>query len=186
MNSPNPHAASSERSLVLQRIENLDEQRHYPRVPLNIKTAFITDTGSKFSATVSNISPDGLQIRCSGDGAKLIRPHGQNIERPFMSAAILLPVGNGTRTLAARCQVLYLRTVDTEPRCVAGLRFVELPQQSERILNAFFADQRSGPHILDTVLSEICAGFQAVFATFSKYTASGVRRSARGSTQLLK
>ena len=165
---------------------NLDKQRRYVDVPLNVETAFMTDTGSKFSATVSDISPDGLQIRCSGDSAKLIQIQGQNSEPPFISAAILLPIGNGTRTLAVRCQARYLKTVDTEPRCVAGLRFVQLPVQSERILNAFFADQRSGPRILGTVLSEICAGFQAAFATFSKHTASGVRQSAHGSTPLLK
>ena len=39
---------------------------------------------------------------------------------------------------------------------------------------------RSGPRIVDSVLSEISTGFQAaVFtATCSKYTASGVRRSS--------
>ena len=41
-------------------------------------------------------------------------------------------------------------------------------------------DGRSGPRIVDSVLSEISTGFQAaVFtATCSKYTASGVRRSS--------
>ena len=41
-------------------------------------------------------------------------------------------------------------------------------------------DDRSGPRIVDSVLSEISTGFQAaVFtATCSKYTASGVRRSS--------
>ena len=42
------------------------------------------------------------------------------------------------------------------------------------------AHERSGPRIVDSVLSEISTGFQAaVFtATCSKYTASGVRRSS--------
>ena len=68
---------------------NLDKHQRYLDVPLNVETAFMTDTGSKFSATVSDISPDGLQIGCSEDSAKLIRIQGQNIEPPFMSAAIL-------------------------------------------------------------------------------------------------
>ena len=43
-----------------------------------------------------------------------------------------------------------------------------------------FSETRSGPRIVDSVLSEISTGFQAaVFtATCSKYTASGVRRSS--------
>ncbi len=141
MKSPNVDVASSKRSLLWQEIANLDEQRRYPKVPLNIKTGFITDTGSQFSAELINISPDGLQIRCSAESAQLIHPQGLKINAPFVNAAISLPVGHGSRTLAVRCQTLYLRTVDTEPRCVAGMRFVQLDLQSERILNAFFADQ---------------------------------------------
>ena len=37
---------------------------------------------------------------------------------------------------------------------------------------------RSGPRILDSVLSEISTVFQAACVTISKYTASGVRRSS--------
>ena len=165
---------------------NLDEQRRYLDAPLNVETTFMTDMGREFSATVCGISPDGLQIRCSGDSAKLVRPEDKNIAPPFISAAIPLPIGNGTRTLAVRCKVRYLKTGDTESGCVVGLRFAQLPVQSKRILNAFFADQRSGPWILGTVLSEIRTGFQAAFARFSKYIAFGVRRSAHGSTPLLK
>ncbi len=141
MKSPNVDVASGKRSLLWQEIENLDEQRRYPKVPLNVKTGFITDTGSKFSAEIINISPDGLQIRCSAESAQLIRPQGRKINAPFVNAAISLPVGHGSRTLAVRCQTLYLRMVDTEPRCVAGMRFVLLDLQSECNLNAFFAEQ---------------------------------------------
>ena len=51
---------------------------------------------------------------------------------------------------------------------------------SWRLSNTLDAHFRSGPRIVDSVLSEISTGFQAaVFtATCSKYTASGVRRSS--------
>ena len=141
MKSPNIYVPSSTRSLLWQEVENLDEQRRYPKIPLNIDMGFITDTGIKFSAELINISPDGLQIRCSEDSAQLIRPQVRKIDAPFVYAAISLPVGHGSRTLAIRCQTLYLRTVDTEPRCVVGMRFFLLDLQSECNLNAFFADQ---------------------------------------------
>ena len=143
MNSPNVDVATSKRSLLWQVVDNLDEQRHYPRVPLNIKAGFVTDTGSKFTAAVINISPDGLQMRCAVESARLFCPQGHKIDplnTPGVTATISLPVGNGSKTLTVRCQMLYLRTVDTEPRCVAGMRFVQLDLRSERILNAFFAD----------------------------------------------
>ena len=144
MNGPTAHTANSERNRVWKIVENLDGQRRYPRVPLNIKTAFITDTGRTFPVEVINISPDGLQVRCPVDNVHLIRPQGRKIiplDAPCINASISLPVGNGGRTLAVRCQMLYLKTIDTELGCIAGLRFVQLDLQSERILNAFFADQ---------------------------------------------
>ena len=55
--------------------------------------------------------------------------------------ALALPVEDGIRTLAARCQMLYLTTVNAEPRCVVGLRFVKMDLQTERIVNEFFSHQ---------------------------------------------
>ena len=51
---------------------------------------------------------------------------------------------------------------------------------AQRWSNETSEQARSGPRIVDSVLSEISTGFQAaVFtATCSKYTASGVRRSS--------
>ena len=144
MKSPNVDVVSRKGSLLWQLVDNLDEQRLYPRVPLNIKAAFVTDTGSKFSAAIINISPDGLQMRCTVESARLFCPQGRKIDplnTPGVNAAISLPVGIGSKTFTVRCQILYLRTVDTEPRCVAGMRFVQLGVQSERVLTAFFADQ---------------------------------------------
>ena len=144
MNSPNVDVASSKRSLLWQVVDNVDEQRRYPRVPLNIKAAFVTDTDSKFSAAVINISPDGLQVRCTVESARLFCPQGckiNPINAPCVNVAISLPVSHGSRILAVRCQILYLRMVDTEPRCVAGMHFVPLDLQSECNLNAFFAEQ---------------------------------------------
>ena len=143
MNSSNIDEANNKQSLLWQDIENLDEQRRHPRVPLNIQAAFVTDTGRTFSVEIFNISPDGLQVRCSVENAHFIRPQGSNINplnAPCISAAIALPVGHGRRTLGLRCQMLYLKTIDTELGCIAGLRFVQLDLRSERILNAFFAD----------------------------------------------
>ena len=130
--------------LVWQFVEKLDESRRHPRIPLDIKVALRTDGGAKFSANVINISPDGLQIRCTVETARLLHPNGGKIEpknSPFANVALALPVEDGIRTLAARCQMLYLSTVNTEPRCVVGLCFVKMDLQTERIVNEFFSHQ---------------------------------------------
>ena len=130
--------------LVWQLVEKLDESRRHPRISLDIKVALRTDGGAKFSANVINISPDGLQIRCTVETAHLLHPNGGKIEpknSPFANVALALPVEDGIRTLAARCQMLYLSTVNTEPRSVVGLRFVKMDLQTERIVNEFFSHQ---------------------------------------------
>jgi|GEM_PF-4252673 hypothetical protein len=129
---------------VWQLVEKLDEQRQYPRVPLDIKIALRNDAGEKFAGLALNISPDGLQMRCDVHAGRLLLPNGGTIDaanRPQVNLAAALTTGGVKKTLVARAEVLYITTVDTEPRCVVGLCFVRVDPQADRILNAFFADQ---------------------------------------------
>lgn len=144
MNETSAPLAEINNSLVWQLVAKLDEQRCYPRVPVDIRAAVRTDTGAKMSALIVNISPDGMQARCSVEAARLLRPANGKIDpvdAPRVNVALALPVGSGCKTLVARCRLAYLTTVDSEPRCVVGLRFGRLDKQSERIINEFFADQ---------------------------------------------
>ena len=144
MAKPSVQAPAGGNDLVWQLVEKLDESRRYPRIPLDIKVALRTDGGETISANVINISPDGLQIRCTKETARLLHPNGGKIQAensPFANVALALPVRDGIRTLAVRCQMLYLTTVNTEPRCVVGLRFVKIDLQTERIVNEFFSHQ---------------------------------------------
>ena len=144
MQSPSVQIAGKKSELVWQLVEMLDEVRRHPRVPIELKVALATNQGAKCSARVINISPDGMQIRCDVESAKLLHPQGGKIDPdngPHVNAAVTLPIGEERRTLATRCQMLYLTTVDSEPRCVIGLRFIQLDTQTERIVTGFFADQ---------------------------------------------
>ena len=144
MQSPRVQIAGKKSELVWQLVEMLDEVRRHPRLPIDLKVALVTDRGTKCSARVINISPDGFQMRCDVESAKKLHPKGGKIDAengPHVNAALALPIGEAHRTLATRCRLLYLTTVDSEPRCVVGLRFVQLDTQSERIIIGFFADQ---------------------------------------------
>ena len=137
---------TAERSgLVWRLVEKLDEQRLYPRVPVDVRAALRKDNGQKCAARVTNISPDGLQLRCAVEAAEVLHPQGGRLDpvtAPFVNVAAAIPInGHETRTIVARCQLFYLTTVDYEPRCVVGVRFTNLDLQSQRILHAFFADQ---------------------------------------------
>jgi hypothetical protein len=149
MNIIESRAAGRSDALVWKLVEKLDEQRQYPRIPLDLKIAMRNDRGDKFSALALDISPDGLQLRCDVQAARQIHPAGGKInptKRPLVSMAVTLPVGAGKRTLVALCELLYITTVDSEPRCVLGLGFGQLDAQSAAIISAFFADQLGVDH----------------------------------------
>lgn len=144
MKDPALQGSAPNESLVWQLVAKLDEQRRYPRVPLNLAVALVTASGAKCKAHAINISPDGFQLRCDVDAARLLHPAGGKVDPehgPRVTAALKLEVHGQQRTLVARCRLLYLTTVDTEPRCVIGLRFSALDQQAESTVGAFFADQ---------------------------------------------
>ena len=78
-----------------------------------------------------------------------------------------------SRVGAAFC-ILSLLLITARPADVTAVA-AQQSSRPDQVVNP-----RSGPRIVDSVLSEISTGFQAaVFtATCSKYTASGVRRSS--------
>ena len=130
--------------LVWQLVEKLDEQRQYPRIPLALSVTVRNEEKVKFTLGAVNISPDGLQLRCDVETARLVHPRGGTFvaeNAPHVDIGMRLPVGGETRVFTARARLLYLTTVDSEPRCVIGLRFEQVATQSERVLSAFFADQ---------------------------------------------
>lgn len=130
---------------VWQLIDKLDEQRRHPRIPLTDHATLHTAAGASITAEVVNISPDGLQLRCTMEAARVLRAgSGRGGAAPptaSLDLTLPLPTGTGDATFSTRCELLYLTTVDSEPRCVFGLRFGALEAADERRLYAFFADQ---------------------------------------------
>lgn len=136
--------AASASSLVWQLVERLDEQRAYPRIPLDLTVTLVTGAGENVPVAALNMSPDGMQVRCGVEAARLLHPGGGRIvagAEPRMRAVANLRLSGGPRTLVAPCRLLYLTMVDTDPRCVLGLRFDELDREAQRIVGEFFADQ---------------------------------------------
>ena len=131
-------------SLVWQLVEKLDEQRQFPRIPLNAPAVIVNGSGEKCRVQAMNISPDGLQLRSDVPGARLAHPQGGKIDplnAPRVDIALSLEIDDQRRTLLLHCELLYLTTVDSDPKCVMGLRFGQLEPQSESLISAFFCDQ---------------------------------------------
>ena len=137
-------ASAFSTELMWQVVAKLDEQRQHPRVPVKIRAAIRSDDGKKLAADVIDISPDGLQLRCSTETARYLHATARgNGDTPDirLNLGIKIEIGGSIRTLVMRCRVLYLTTVDSEPKCVMGLAFNKLDAHSERWLNIFFAEQ---------------------------------------------
>ncbi|MEM7540917.1 MAG: PilZ domain-containing protein [Pseudomonadota bacterium] len=129
--------------LAWQLVEKLDEQRRYPRIPINTKISLSTDDGSKTEAILINVSPDGFQLRCDVEAARSIHPTGGKLgpNPPFVNAAVVLPLGDEGGRMIVRGQLMYITTVDDEPRFIVGVRFAKMDVSSERVLNRFISDQ---------------------------------------------
>ena len=125
-------------------VEQLDEQREQPRIDISAKARIQRSDDAPVSVAVVNISPDGLQLRCDSEAAQKIHPEARQIapgEAHTVRIAVGLPVADGTRIVTGTAQLLYFSTVDTDPRCVIGVKFAQLDENSEQGLAAFFADQ---------------------------------------------
>jgi hypothetical protein len=143
MIAPRRQTDDNKADLTWQLVEKLDDQRHYPRIELDVSVGFRNGSGQHCVAKLVNISPDGVQVRCNVASAQMLHPNGGKICRsnaPIVQTAIGLPFDDGTETLSVCAQLLYLTTVSEEPRCVVGLRFLDPRPKAQRILERFFAD----------------------------------------------
>ncbi len=127
-----------------QAVSNLDEQRAYPRITIDIPVAFRNASGQHCAAKLRNISPDGLQVRCNLVTAQIIHPRGGKIgdeNQPLLQATAVLPLSSGPETLSVGVRLLYTGTLSDAPHCVLGFQFLNLRPKARRIIDTFFAEQ---------------------------------------------
>jgi hypothetical protein len=121
----------------------LEEQRGYPRITLEIPVAFRNSSGQHCAASLRNLSPDGLQVRCNIVTAQMIYPGGklQADNAPILQATAVLPLAGGPETLSVGVRLLYFTTADENPNCILGFQFLNLRPKARRIIETFFVEQ---------------------------------------------
>ena len=126
-----------------------NEQRAWPRIRGEFPVALRNGLGQHCAATLRNLSPDGLQVRCNVQTARIIHPQGDSLvagEQPLLQATVVLPLSDGPQTLSAGVRLLHLAAAET-PFCVLGFQFLDLRPRARRIIDAFYAEQlRRGDH----------------------------------------
>lgn len=96
-------------SNLVQPYEHYEENRKYPRIRIDIPVQLYVD-GCEYNASIHDISPDGLQVRCSRETAAGINPNGKKINQHdniLVDAVFSLPINNEVKEIKVSCKVYY-------------------------------------------------------------------------------
>jgi hypothetical protein len=122
----------------------LDEHRQHPRLALEIPVTFRNALGEHCAAMLSNVSPEGLQVRCDPATARLIHPAGARLEpgrQPILQARLTVPVAGVDEDLSLGVRLVHIGMLPDEPRCALGFSFLALRPRARRIVIGFFGER---------------------------------------------
>lgn len=127
-----------------QPYEIYEDRRKYPRIVTNSPVE-IRFQGKVLNARVHDLSPDGLQIRCSRGTLREIRPSGRAIKKdsaPIVDVRFPVTIGRTERSIEARATMYYFVLLpDEKDEDVAfGLQFGEFRGKGAEYVEAFIVD----------------------------------------------
>lgn len=131
-------------SVSWQFAGRLDEHRQHPRLALEIPVTFRNALGEHCAAMLSNVSPEGLQVRCDPATARLIHPAGARLEpgrQPILQASLTVPVAGIDEDLSLGVRLMHIGMLPDEPRCALGFSFLALRPRARRIVIGFFGER---------------------------------------------
>lgn len=138
------NAAGDAGNVSWQFAGRLDEHRQFPRFVLEIPVTFRNALGEHCAAMLSNFSPEGLQVRCDVDTARMIHPAGERIEpgrQPILQASLTVPVAGVAEDLSLGVRLVHIGMLAEEPRCALGFSFLALRPKARRIVLGFFGER---------------------------------------------
>lgn len=129
--------------MILKQInEQYEEQRNYPRLVLDVPVIILCVGGQLVEGHVFDISPDGLQIRCSRKAALVINPAARPItvqDKIMVNVIFSLPTKTGHKQIKVISQVYYFTL--TQDGCdkdaAFGLKFKIFDGTSGRVVEQF-------------------------------------------------
>lgn len=128
----------------LKPYETHEGRRKYPGIviqqPVEIK--YKTKT---LQATVYDISPDGLQIRCDRNTMRTIHPSGEFIRKnntPHIDVVFSHLIGKNQRQIKATCRIYYFVLLPEEKYkdLAFGVQFKKLKGNSAKYVGEFIID----------------------------------------------
>lgn len=116
-----------------------EERRKYPRIELGAPVEAVLENGQRVKCLAYNVSPGGLQIRCSRAQAGILNPGGGAIteDRALeVEVSLDFPLKGGPRHCRARCKAFYFALVAADA-VAFGLRFLSFRDDDREALFAF-------------------------------------------------
>ena len=127
---------------LAQITEQYEEQRKYPRLRLDVPVIILCVGQQLIEGHVYDISPDGIQIRCSREAALAINPGAKQItvqDKIMVNVIFSLPSNTGNDQIKVISTVYYFTlTQDGSNEDVAfGLKFKKFDGTSGRYVEQF-------------------------------------------------
>ena len=118
-----------------QPYEYYEESRKYPRIKLKLPVRIYLDDDRCVVASIYDISPDGLQIRCNRERAAVLNPGGKKIDQKHnitVNVNFSLPINNELKEVKVSCKVYYFVIIpgNTDEDVAFGLQFKKFEGQS--------------------------------------------------------
>jgi hypothetical protein len=128
---------------LLETLSTGENKRRYARFDICVPAVlWRVDGGRPFRAVATNISMDGVQLRCPAEEARSLYSDTQ----PFLidegldvEIALKVPLKNGSRLLSALCKVCYLGNTNADS-VLLGLQFIRFFDRGVAARDAFLLE----------------------------------------------
>ena len=128
------------------QFEVKEDKRKYPRLVLQIPVKVHIENGLYADASLHDLSPDGLQIRCDQETAHEIDTFSKkNLfkNRPSISVKFALPRTNNNTGIVVRCSICYFVSLPLKENddVAFGLQFRQFSGDSLQQIKRFFLSE---------------------------------------------
>ena len=124
-----------------------ESPRKYPRVELDVPGVVLCKDQLLINMKVYDISPDGLQVRCTRKEAQLLNPDGKKIsplDNIMVSAMFSLPIDHHYKKIQVICNVYYftlLQDTESDEDVVFGLKFKKFNADCGKYVERYIEQQ---------------------------------------------
>lgn len=132
---------------ALRQLAAYEERRKYPRLKINLPVRVRRNQGKQVNAMIYDLSPDGLQVRCTRQTAGLVHPVDRNIDmdnKPVVVVAFNIPHHKGKKEIIARCKICHMILLDQGPNSeeiAFGMKFTRFKDNCEKYISQFFIQE---------------------------------------------